>query len=149
VFLHFVLQQVKNFLHGERYNVLFFQKVLSLSGLLYSLNIQELQYSKLTQKLEQFLIRHSPINSRELNKSEKESFIYEKLLEGYLDMLDISQSPEIILILKREISEHKSHILNGRIRNSLNQFVQNFVNTQDTFSKFQREVDRFTAIFYE
>jgi hypothetical protein len=63
-----------------------------LIGLLYSLNAQDSLHAKMKPVLEAFLVKQSPVVSRDLQKSKNEVTNYEKLLEGFFDLLDLSKS---------------------------------------------------------
>jgi hypothetical protein len=87
-----VIQQAKNFLQLDRFNIYFQKQVLNLIGLIYSLNLAEDVHQKLKFVLETFLQKQSPIVSRDLQGQDKrnQAINYEKLLEGFFDLFDLS-----------------------------------------------------------
>jgi hypothetical protein len=85
-------------------------------------------HPKIRPVLEAFLTKQSPVVSRDLQRNKNEVTNYEKLLEGFFDLLDLSKSPQILQILRRVISEHKPQFLSERIKASLNNFVLNVIN---------------------
>ena len=87
-----MIQQAKNFLQLDRFNIYFQKQVLNLIGLIYSLNLAEDVHQKLKFVLETFLQKQSPIVSRDLQGQDKRNQVinYEKLLEGFFDLFDLS-----------------------------------------------------------
>lgn len=135
-FISFVIQQAKNFLSSVKHNIYFKKQVLQLVGLLYSLNLSEDHMSVHTRMkgtLETFLNSQLPIVSRDLVNNKNEIMNYEQLIEGYLDLLDLSKSSQVVQLLYRVIREHKPMYLSERIRSSLNNFILNVINKQPTF----------------
>ena len=45
--------------------------------------------------LESFLTNNLPIVSRDLANNKNEVMNYEQLIQGYLDLLDLSKSPQV------------------------------------------------------
>jgi len=50
-------------------------------------------HPKLKPVLEAFLTKQSPVVSRDLINNKNQANNYEKLLEGFFDLLDLSKSP--------------------------------------------------------
>lgn len=98
-------------------------------------------HSKLRPVLENFFTKQSPVVSRDLQSNRNEVTNYEKLLESYFDLLDLSKSMQVLQIVRRVVSEHKPVFLAGRIKNSLNNFVMNVINARGTFSEFYQVVE--------
>ena len=146
-----MIQQAKNFLQLDRFNIYFQKQVLNLIGLIYSLNLAEDVHQKLKFVLETFLQKQSPIVSRDLQGQDKRNQVinYEKLLEGFFDLFDLSKSPQILHLLRRIIAEHKPVFLNERIKASLNNFVVNVVNKQPWFTLFYTIVEQFFISFFD
>ncbi len=122
---------------------------MHLIGLLYSLNLSESIHQKVRPVLEAFLMKQSPVVSRDLGNNKNQITNYEKLLEGFFDLLDLSGSPNILQILRRVISEHKPRFLAERIKASLNNFVLNVANSKPSFSQFFQVVEPLLNAFFD
>lgn len=85
-------------------------------------------HTRMKQTLEAFLKSNLPIVSRDLGANKNEIMNYEQLIGGFFDLLDLSQSSQIIQILCRVIQEHKPKYLAEKQRSSLNNFIANVVN---------------------
>jgi hypothetical protein len=85
-------------------------------------------HAKFKPVLQTFLQKQSPIVSRDLKQNKNQAINYEKLLEGFFDLLDLSKSAQILHLLQRVLAEHKPAYLGERIKASLNNFVVNVVN---------------------
>ena len=57
---------------------------------------------------------------------------YEQLIHGYLDLLDLAKSSQVLHLLFRVIREHKPKYLAERIKQSLNNFIAAVINDKDT-----------------
>ena len=67
-------------------------------GKLYSLNLGQDHISihtRMKASLESFLTNNLPIVSRDLANNKNEVMNYEQLIQGYLDLLDLSKSPQV------------------------------------------------------
>jgi hypothetical protein len=53
-------------------------------------------HPKIRPVLEAFLTKQSPVVSRDLQRNKNEVTNYEKLLEGFFDLLDLSKSPQVL-----------------------------------------------------
>lgn len=85
-----------------------------------------------------------PIVSRDLVSNKNEVMNYEQLIQGYLDLLDLSKSPQVFQLLYRVIREHKPVYLAERIRSCLNNFVAIVINNPDlNFHSFYLIFDQY------
>ncbi len=75
---------------------------------------------------------------------------YEQLIQGYLDLLDLSKSPQVFQLLYRVIREHKPFYLAERIRSCLNNFVVNVINNPElSFHSFYLLFDQYLTQFFD
>lgn len=75
---------------------------------------------------------------------------YEQLIQGYLDLLDLSKSPQVFQLLYRVIREHKPLYLAERIRSCLNNFVVNVINNPElSFHSFYLLFDQYLTQFFD
>jgi hypothetical protein len=93
-------------------------------------------FDRLKISLKDLQQSYFPISTRELQKQSNEAINFEKLFEGFLDLVDFSKSPQLLSLLYRFLREHKPEFFHGRLTATVNNIVQTKINSCDTFEKF-------------
>ena len=124
--------------------------MLHLIGLLLSLQLTGMKQTIL-QKLSPSLInlkrQYFPVKTRDLEKNSNKAVNFEHIVEGFLDLVEFSQHPDILRMLYTVLREHKPAFFAERLNNTLSNFVRQSIVHSDistevflaTFDKFYEE----------
>ena len=135
------------FLPEEKFQVYLKKSVLHLIGLFLSLKLPGLKQTIL-QKLSPSLInlkrQYFPVKTRDLEKNSNKAVNFEHIVEGFLDLVEFSQHPDILRMLYTVLREHKPAFFAERLKNTLSNFVRlSIVHEDISLQDFLATFDKF------
>lgn len=88
-----------------------------------------------------------PIKTRELVKHSNKAMNFEHIVEGFLDLVDLSKNLDVFRMLYKCIRELKPAFFSERLKTTVNNLIVQSINTKEDINDFFATVDGFMVEF--
>lgn len=130
-FINFICMQIMIFLNNTKFSVYLKKQVLNLAGLIYDLRPEDQQkpiHMKLKDSLLNVQKEFFPIKTRELVKYSNKAINFEHIVEGFLDLVDLSKNLDVLRMLYKCIREMKPAFFAERLKATVHNLVSQSIN---------------------
>lgn len=148
-FINFICIQIMTFLNNTKFSVYLKKQVLNLAGLLYDLKLPDSRtriHLKLKDSLLHVQKEFFPIKTRELAKHSNKAINFEHIVEGFLDLVELSKNLDVFRMLYKCIREMKPSFFSERLKGTVNSLITQSINPSSP-DLFIQTVDGFMQEF--